>query len=286
MATLADTIKKLVEKSDIKFDEMEEFKTALEVASKVELPEDKDLLSPYILLKDAKNDPTIKNHYYAQFATQIDGAVNKSFMEIGITKDAIDEIVKLEPSSFKRIDALTAKAKEHIAKIADPGNLKGEKTELLKKLEETNLEIKTLKEVHENEKRQLVEQNENDRISHYLDREARSFKLLDIPFVDNAANLSINSSLKKHNVKIVLKDGYPSLVNALDPTLSAPDGVTIRSVIEKGFAEDKLLDLGGNKEKEDESKPKTTTSKFDTAPANSIFAANLAKAKAAMQPTQ
>lgn len=243
MANIADLLKKLAEKSGIDIT-TEDFKPTLEVISKLELPENADFLSAYILKNDAKNDPEIKNHFYGQFANQFDSAVFKSFGDLGIDRDALEEIKKSEPSSFKRIDTLTAKAKEYIAKIADPSTLKGEKAEIQKKLEEALNEKRLLLETHENEKRQLVDLRENDMIQYQLEKASRDFKLIDIPYRDTIATQSIQKSLDDHGVKVLLKDGKVALVNASDPTLSPKDGVTLKSIIEKGFANDKLLDLG------------------------------------------
>ena len=282
MATLADTIKKLAEKSGIDIT-TEEFKPVIEAIAKIELPENTDLLSPFILRKDAKNDPEIKNHYYGQFATQFDSAMLKSFADIGLDKEALDEIMKSEPSSFKRIDTLTLKAKEHIAKIADPSTLKGEKAELQKKLDELVTERKSLLEVHDNEKRQLVELRESDKIENYLEKISRDFKLIDIPYKDTIVNQSIKNSLKEHGVKVVIRDGQPVLVNSADTALAAPDGVTFKTVVEKGFANDKLLDLGGDKKEEESFEAKKKETRLETGTKETAFQANLRLAKAAVE---
>jgi hypothetical protein len=246
MSTLAETIKKLAAKAGIDTAN-EEFKIAIDVISQIKedfIPENTDLLGAYILKSDAKVDPEIKSHYYGQFANQFDSAVLKSYEAIGLSKDALEDLKKNEPNSFKRLDQLTIKAQEHIAKLADPSTLKGEKADLQKKLDELDGQIKSMLDVHETEKRQLNERNEQREIDFYLKDVSRDFKLIDIPYRDTIVGQSIKKALEEHEVKPILKDGKVTLVNAKDPLLNAKDGLTFKSIIEKGFANDKLLDLG------------------------------------------
>lgn len=246
MSPLAETFKKLAAKAGIDTS-TEEYKLVEEALSQIKtdfIPENTDLLGSYILKSDAKVDPEIKSHYYGQFANQFDSAVLKSYEAIGLSKDALEELKKNEPNSFKRLDQLTLKAQEHIAKIADPSTLKGEKADLQKKLDELQNEIKTMLDVHETEKRQLNERNEQREIDFFLKDISRDFKLIDIPYRDTIVGQSIKKALEEHEVKPILKDGKVVLVNAKDPLLNAKDGLTFKSIIEKGFANDKLLDLG------------------------------------------
>lgn len=246
MPTFADTIKKLAEKSGIDIT-TEEHKLLLEEAAKIELPENTDLLSPFILKTDAKNDPEIKNHFYGAFTSQIDSALLKSFGDLGLSKDALDDLKKTEPNTFKRIDLLTTKLKDYQKQISDPSVLKGEKDGLQKKVSDLESQITTLLEVHENEKKQLVERNESDKIDYHLKDVAREFKLIDsIPsaYKDTVMTQSIQKALADNGVKPILRDGKLVLVNAQDTSLAAKEGITLKSIVEKGFANDKLLDLG------------------------------------------
>lgn len=243
MATLAEFIKKLAEKSGNDIN-TEEFKALLEAVQEIKIPENTDLLSAFITKVDAKNDPEIKSHYYAMLANQFDDANLKAFGDLGLDKAIIDEVKKSEPNSFKKINLLTDKAKEYIKQIADPSTLKGEKAELLKKLELVEKEKEELKGLYESEKAQLVKRTEDMQLDYFLEREARDFKLINIPYRDTIVKQSISKALEENGVKLVFKDGKPTLVRSEDPTLSPKEGVTIRSIIEKGFANDQLLDLG------------------------------------------
>lgn len=280
MTTLADTFKKLAEKSGIDTSN-EDYKLALTAISQIKtdfIPENTDLLGTYILKSDAKVDPEIKSHYYGQFATQFDSAVLKSYEAIGLSKDALEELKKNEPNSFKRLDQLTIKAQEHIAKIADPSTLKGEKADLQKKLDELESKIKTTIDLHEVEKRQFNQQIEEREIDYYLKDVSRDFKLIDVPYRDTIIGQSIKKAFEENDVKPILKDGKVVLVNAKDASLNAKDGITFKSIIEKGFANDKLLDLG--KSPEEGGEPYRKAQYQETDHKKSAFQRNLELAKA------
>ena len=289
MATLAELVKKLAEKSgiDLKKEEYAGFAEEVEKLT-IEIPEKTDLLSAYILKSDAKNDPEIKNHYYGLTMSQVDNAIFKVFGDLGLTKEALEDIAKNEPNSFKKFDALRDRYKEYIQKLNDPSVHKGEKAELQKRISDLEGEIKTQAEVLENEKRILNQRNEENMISFFLKDAAREFKIIEsIPkqYRDKVISESIAASLQQHEAKPVLKDGKLVLVNAQDPTLTVKDGVTINSIIEKGLANDKLLDLGnGSGDSGSDTNGKKTVEKT-TPQIGSTLNNNIALAKASMGAT-
>lgn len=280
MATLSSFLKQLADQAKIDTTQ-EGFKNLLDATESLELPENTDLLSPYILKTDALKDHAIKGHYYGAFANESDVRLFRTFAELGVAPEFIDQLKKDEPNSAKRLEGLAKNLSEHIKKIADPSTLKGEKAELQREIDNYKEQIRTITEVSENEKRQLVERNEANEINYFLKDVAREFKIIDsIPsdYRNLVLSQSISKSMQEHEVKPVLKDGKVMLVQLKDPSLPAKDGITFKGIIEKGFANDKLLDLGKpDEQKQQQATGGKTTTTTVTDPKASALSKNIAK---------
>jgi hypothetical protein len=239
---LAETLNVLLTKKLGVKEDSEELKKVLTALGTSEINDDlAKQLSGLLTVNEAKNDTTVKNHFYGQFADTYDRATEKMVKALGIDDATLDEIKSGEKSSFKRIDVYQEKISE-IQKKQAGSNSKKEVEQYQKEINELNK--KRQDEIAHKDK--AIEDLKKDFESREVDWTVESLiprdKLNDaIPekFRLKNAKEAISEFIQKSGAKIVKGENGLKLVRANDIALDYTDS-DLKTLIEKGLAEANL----------------------------------------------
>lgn len=251
---LAETLKVLLTKKGSLKEGSEELEKILSAVGTTEITEDlSKQLSGLLTINEAKNDSTIKGHYYGQFADTYDRATEKAFEGFGLDKAAIEEIKASEKSSFKRIDLYEEKIKEVLKKKDSGGNSKKEIEQYQTEINELNKKIKAELQAKDDVISNLKKEFENTEIDWQVEALIPRDKLNNLipeKFRLKNAKEAVNDFISKSGAKIVKKDGQLKLVRSSDGALDYTDS-DLKTLIEKGLAEADLFQVGPGEVKKD-----------------------------------
>jgi len=199
-----------------------------------------------ISMDAAKNNPTLKAHYFAQALNGIDAETTRLMDEFGFDDDSKAELMA-EKSSMKRVNGLAAKIKSLEEKKAAAGkkdqpdyekkinDLQKEKAEAIKGMEQRITEIQA---GHENELTSFAKRNI------LASKKYASSHLPDDVNI-TTADILIDRELAGVGAKIIRKNGVLALVNASDTNLDyySKENVkpTVEQFIDGVLAQNKLL---------------------------------------------
>lgn len=210
-----------------------------------------NLSSNLITSTEAKNNPQIKGHYYAQLMDGFDKQQEDVFKKLGLTDEQIVELKTAEPKSGKRALLYADKIIElqkDIVKNSGKGN-----DEKAKQLEVELKEAKQALQASIDQSTNLVAQHYDKEIDWKLGSELSSLKLKEaIPaeYRGSLALSAIKDYLKTNDAKIVLENGVPKLKRASDPSLDVTD-FDLKTAINKSLAEKQLLETAVVVDKKD-----------------------------------
>lgn len=243
---LAELLSNLAAKTGTKTDS-EEFKKIIAATAAIDVSEEiTTQLSGLFNFNEAKNNPTIKNHYFSQFADTYDPQTEKLMESIGLDRTAIDEIKASEKSVFKRIGIYQDKVSEILKKKESGGNSKKEIEQYQTEINELNKKIKAELQAKDDVISNLKKEFENTEIDWQVEALIPRDKLNNLipeKFRLKNAKEAINDYISKSGAKIIKKDGQLKLVRATDSALDFTDS-DLKTLIEKGLAENDLFQVG------------------------------------------
>jgi hypothetical protein len=232
---LGDFLTKLAAKSGK--DLPEGLKSIMAQHGEIDLPKADSLFENLLSEKEAQNSTEVKNHFFAQFANATDTELSKFKDLLG------DDYTELEKEkTFKRIGMLKDKLSDKLneAKKANSGDdvkkYQDEINELSKTLKELPKKFQLEKqELEKSYSRKLVDKEIGIMMSAYQFNDAipEAYRL-------QVAKTALEKALKSSDAMTVEADGTLKLVRASDPALEVT-GVTLKGLMDKTFAEEKLL---------------------------------------------
>lgn len=204
------------------------------------------LESGLISMDAAKNNPTLKAHYFAQALNGVDAETTRIMDEYGFDEDAKAELLA-EKSSMKRVNALAQKIKALEERKA--AATKKDQPDLQEKINALQKEKADAVKAMEQKIAELQATHEND-ITSMAKRNilaAKNYAASHLPADVNitTADILINRELETAGAKIVRKNGVLALVNATDPNMDYYDKSnnrpTVEQFIDGVLAQNKLL---------------------------------------------
>jgi len=207
--------------------------------------------SNYFTLDSAKNNPTLKSHFFAQALNGVDSELNKIMTDLQL-EDTVKQELLSEQSTHKRTSQLIKKVAE--LEKSKASKAPGEKAELDRQIADLNGQIATLKSstIAKSEYDALLNKHEseltniklNSILSDYnysLPKEmAQELKL-------STAKIALENSLKEKGVKIVRENGELKLKTSTDTDYYVDNKpVTIKDFADSVLAQNKLLVVSGN----------------------------------------
>lgn len=261
---LEDLIKKLAEKSGISLNEIIGAEIEEEIATK--------MLTNLFSINEAKNDKSVKGHFFAQFSDGLDSQLN-SFKEFGISEEKLSELKATEPSTFKRLNILVNEAKKLSENFA---NADGSKAKKIQEEYESKLnQILSEKESLSKTNLDLLNQFNNERTDWILEQKLSNHKIsnaIPLEYRNEIAKKTINDYLINKDAKVVLENKQLRLKRISDETLDVLD-FDLETAISKSLAEKNLLEVATQQ-------AQTTAPTYsNTQNTNSTLSANIEKIK-------
>jgi len=201
------------------------------------------ITSNLMTVESAKNNPTLKNHFYALALNGVDSEINNLVGSMQLEQNVVDEL-NAEKSSTKRVGLLINKVKELESAKLNANNTGKER--LNEQIEALNSQINSLKETHANEmKAQLTTHRENIKdlqINTLLS--AYDYALptdKDVSIL--TAKQVINGELAKQGAKVVLNDNNELTLQTNEGTdlYINNEKVNFKGLAESTLANHKLL---------------------------------------------
>lgn len=201
------------------------------------------ITSNLMTVESAKNNPTLKNHFYALALNGVDSEINNLVGSMELEQSIVEEL-NAEKSSTKRVGLLINKIKELESAKVNANNSGKEK--LNEQIEGLNAQINSLKEAHANEmtaqatahRENIKDLQVNTLLSAY-DYALPTDK--DVSIL--TAKQVINGELSKHGAKVVLNDNNELALQTNEGTdfYLNNEKVTFKGLAESTLANHKLL---------------------------------------------
>jgi hypothetical protein len=241
------------------------------------------ILSNLYTVESAKENPTVKNHFWALAHKAIDSETAMKFKELGIDDATIEEINKAEKSTAKRQIQFAKKLAELESKkvSAIPDTEKHKK--LTDEINALNEKIVNLNKANEStiaklagEKQDIIKDfkyNELFKTKEYSDSIPKELQ-------SQVAKLAFENGLKKNNYKVAFEGDNLRLLTADDTKVFVNNKeLTVDSFADSVFAENKLLKVSAPPVKTNGHDPKLQfTGGQSTTLDNSKFQADIAEA--------
>lgn len=237
-----------------------------------------NLQTNLITSKEARNNPEIKGHYYAQLADGFDKQQEEVFKKLGLTDEILSELKAAEPKSGKRALLYADKIVE-LQKDLVKANGKGN-DEKAKQLEIDLKEAKESLRLSIEQSTNLVSQHYDKEIDWRLGSELSALELkkaIPAEYRNGLALNAVKEYLKGKDAKIVLENGVTKLKRASDPSLDVTD-FDLKTAINKSLAEKELLETAIPAPKKE-----TIVIPGQTKKVNTVALDNINKAREMMQ---
>lgn len=194
---------------------------------------------------DAKKSSVIAGHFKSQTLSGVDTELERLLAELQLD-DESKGVIKAEKSTFKRVPLLIQKVKELEAKKAEAG--KGDKAELVKKINDLNAEILKIQADSQNLLKQKDEETQKNNYDWAFRYElgSRTYANDKVPKHVNTltAYNVIQDALAAKKAKAVLDGNKFKLVSAENPDLPFRENhkdISFEAFIDKTLGEAQLL---------------------------------------------
>lgn len=196
-------------------------------------------------LEAAKNNPTLKSHYFAQALNGTDSEIERIMTEIGL-EDVDKATLKAETSTMKRVGLLTNKVKELEAKKAG-AEKSVDKKAINEEINGLNTKIKDLEKISDQRVNEATSKGNQKLLGALLKTQysAINYANKELPNVD-LMDLKTKEALVRDGAIIILDEkDEPTLKRASDPTLdwhtTANEKVSVADYIKGIAASNKLI---------------------------------------------
>jgi len=246
MSQLGELLNKLATQSGVDAND-ESLKALLSnpTIASYEVPETivTSLTNNLMTVESAKNNPTIKNHFFATALNGVDSELNNLTTKYGFEQGIIDEL-NAEKSSTKRVGLMISKIQELESAKANTGG--GDKAALQEVIDKLHLEMKTQGETHASAlDTQTIANRENIKgmlVNNLLSGYEYSLPV-DKAISINTANQLINQEVNKLGAKVVLTDNNELQLTTSDgmDVFNGNDKMNFKGLVETTLANNKLL---------------------------------------------
>ncbi len=237
---ISETLKKLAEKSGQTIDN--------EILSKLDLVEIDDAIAESMFTKllsenEAKNNKSVKGHYFSQFADALDEQVIPQFKAFGITDERFAELKATEPSTHKRLNLLVADAKKLGESLIGADGTKAKK--LQEEYEAKIQAINSEKEMLSKSNSDLLHSFNNERKDWVLESKLANInfnKSIPLEYQKELGKKAILDYLTSKDAQIKLENNSLKLKRLSDDSLDVTD-FDLDSAIGKALADKQLIEV-------------------------------------------